>query len=505
MKPLHGGSPLLTALLLSALGVSCGGEGTRASSTGTTTAGTGGASGAGGGATTTSSATTSSGVAGGGSGGMPSGKDGGLEDSGGGSGGSDAGAKDGSVTDGGGPVLAFPEAVGFARLATGGRGGTVVRVTNLNDSGAGSFRDAVSQGHRIVVFTVGGYINLASAVSVSSNLTIAGQTGTGDGIGFMGREVSFSGATNVIVRYLRFRQGSLDPDASKSGINLLNASMAIFDHVSVQFAQWNNVDAVGASNITIQSSIIADPIGQQFNAHTETGPYTWFGNVFANAHNRSPLAKANTQFVNNVVYNFQAGYTAGNSAGVFTHDIVANFFIAGPSTTNAGDAYFQMNGQSVYVSGNCEDSDKNGALGCVASGLPSGTTKLAAPWSPLTASLPSVSATAAYMKATTDAGASLHRDQVDTQVIADVTSLGKTGQLWTSQTATGLSNSGYGTLNGGTTPVDTDGDGMPDAWEKKYGLNPNDPSDASGDFDHTGYTNIEKYINGLADGSYPTN
>jgi hypothetical protein len=294
MKPLHGGTPLLTALVLGALGISCGGEGTRASSTGTTSAGTGGVSGAAGGATSASSATTSSGVAGGGSGGMPSGKDGGLEDSGGGGGASEGGVMEGGVTDGGGPVLAFPEAVGFARLATGGRGGTVVRVTNLNDSGPGSFRDAVSQGHRIVVFTVGGYINLASAVSVSSNLTIAGQTGTGDGIGFMGREVSFSGATNVIVRYLRFRQGSLDPDASKSGINLLNASMAIFDHVSVEFAQWNNVDAVGASNITIQSSIIADPIGQQFNAHTETGPYTWFGNVFANAHKRAARSPKRT-------------------------------------------------------------------------------------------------------------------------------------------------------------------------------------------------------------------
>ena len=101
------------------------------------------------------------------------------------------------------------------------------------------------------------------------------------------------------------------------------------------------------------------------------------------------------------------------------------------------------------------------------------------------------------------AGASLHRDQVDSLVIADVTSLGKTGSLWTHQTNTGLSNSGYGTLSGGTPATDTDGDGMPDAWEERYGLNPSDPSDANGDFDHTGYTNIEKYINGLVDRSYP--
>ncbi len=100
-------------------------------------------------------------------------------------------------------------------------------------------------------------------------------------------------------------------------------------------------------------------------------------------------------------------------------------------------------------------------------------------------------------------GPSLHRNQVDALVIADVNSLGKSGSLWTTQTATGLGNSGYGTLAGGTPPVDTDNDGMPDAWETKYGLNPNDPSDATGDFDHTGYTNIEKYINGIVDGLYP--
>jgi hypothetical protein len=114
-----------------------------------------------------------------------------------------------------------------------------------------------------------------------------------------------------------------------------------------------------------------------------------------------------------------------------------------------------------------------------------------------------VSAAAAYASVIAGVGASLHRDQVDAQVIADVTSLGANGHLWTSQTQTGLANSGYGTLAGGTAPTDTDGDGMPDGWELRYGLNPNSAADANGDFDHTGYTNIEKYINGLVDGSYP--
>jgi hypothetical protein len=379
----------------------------------------------------------------------------------------------------------------------------VYHVTNLNDSGAGSFRDAVSAGPRIIVFDVGGYINLSTPVSAKGNLTIAGQTAPGDGIGIMGRETSFSGATNVIVREMRFRQGSLDSDSTKSGINLLNTTTMIFDHVSIEFAQWNNIDSVGASNVTVQHSITADPIGQQFAAHSETGPYTWYGNLFASAHNRCPLAKANTQYVNNVVYNFQAGYTAGNTAGVFSHDVIDNYFIAGPSTTNASDAFFQVNNQPIFNSGNLLDSNADGKLNGAALGNPGGAVVLNAAWSADTALIPAVSAADAYAAVVASAGASLHRDQVDSLVIADLTSLGSSGHLWTSQTQTNLANSGYGTLAGGTAPTDTDGDGMPDAWETRYGLNPNSAADANGDFDGTGYTNIEKYINGLIDGSYP--
>jgi hypothetical protein len=118
--------------------------------------------------------------------------------------------------------------------------------------------------------------------------------------------------------------------------------------------------------------------------------------------------------------------------------------------------------------------------------------------------MPTTSAADTYTTVLANAGCWPNkRDQVDSLVVADLKSLGKSGQLWTTQTATGLGNSGYGTLAGGTAPVDTDKDGMPDAWETKYGLNPNDASDATGDFDKTGYTNIEKYINGIVDGSYP--
>ena len=106
-----------------------------------------------------------------------------------------------------GQQLAFPGALGYGEYATGGRGGSVYHVTNLADSGAGSFRDAVSQPNRIIVFDVGGYIALASAVSCANNLTIAGQTAPGGGIGVMNNEVSFSGKNNIICRLYAFPAG----------------------------------------------------------------------------------------------------------------------------------------------------------------------------------------------------------------------------------------------------------------------------------------------------------
>lgn len=344
-------------------------------------------------------------------------------------------------------TVAFPGAVGFGAGATGGAGGSEYQVTNLNDSGAGSFRDAVSGSHRIITFAVGGYIVLDSAVSVGSDLTIEGYTAPGGGIGIMGREVSFAGSSNDIVRDVRFRQGTLDSDSGKSSLSLYEASDMIFDHVSVEFGQWDDVDSVGASDITIQNSIIADPIGQRFAAHTETGPYTWYRDLFANDHNRNPLAKADTQFVNNVVYDYQGGYTAGNSSGQFSHDVVGNYFVAGPVTTSPSDAYYQMGNQLVYNSGNVLDGDKNGQLGGSALGVGGGGTALGAPWSSTTAGIPTVSAADAYSVVISDVGA-YPRDQVDSLVVADATSAGTSGILWSSQTQTGLGNDGYGTISG---------------------------------------------------------
>jgi len=318
---------------------------------------------------------------------------------------------------------AFPGAVGFGSTATGGRGGTVVYVTNLNDSGTGSFRSAVGTRGATVVFAVGGYVQALSPISFASNLTIAGQTAPGQGFGVFGAEMSFSGSSNCIVRHMRFRDGSLDPNwPGTSGtnshtncVNLYNTNGMMFDHCSLEFAAYNNVDSTSAVDVTFQNCIVADPIKeQQFNFHLDTGPGTFIGNIFANSHNRSILAKANLQYVNNTVYNYQAGFTTGDSSGAFYYDFINNDFISGPATTNKNDAYYQVDGnQHAYAVGNLVNGNSANSIGATALSTYYFTSANA---TTPTTSLPIASAATSVINNLDNAGA-LPRDQVDAQVI----------------------------------------------------------------------------------------
>lgn len=416
-------------------------------------------------------------------------------------------------------LLAFPGAQGFGKNATGARTGTVYHVTNLNDAGTGSFRDAVSASNRFVVFDVGGYIQLATAVSAKSNLTIAGQTAPGGGIGFRGGELSFANQSNIICRYLRIRPGSETASTDDDALSLFRAQNVMIDHSSFEFAPWNNIDAVSddwqnypVTNITIQDSLIADPTGQQFGAHTESvsSQLAWYRNIFANSHNRNPLAKINTVFVNNLLYNYSAGYTTHTSTN-FTHDILNNYFVMGPASTGTDNTWYQIDlNQSIYYSGNLKDTNLNGTLDG-ATTTPywyQGTgTVLTSPWSTETAATTPLSAPSAARVAMSLAG-TLPRDPMDALIISQVMTLGSgtTGSgantvgpddaLYTTQTATGLDNNGYGTITGGTRPSDTDNDGMPDNWENANGSSPstNDAMTKASD----GYTLLEHYVNWLA-------
>ena len=342
---------------------------------------------------------------------------------------------------------AFSGAVGFGAISIGGNGGTTVHVTNLNDSGAGSFRDAVSASNRIIVFDVSGYIVLKSAISLSSHLTINGQTAPAPGIGIMGGEISASGKTDIVIRNMRMRQGNMDSDTGKSAFNAGDASNVILDHCSIEFGQWDSVDVVSTANFTLSNSIIALPIGQQFGCHLEGGPATFYRNLWVSAHNRQPLAKSNTQYINNVVYNYQAAYTVANTGGDFEHDLIGNYFIAGPSTTSSSNALYQMDAnQQVYLSGNLLDANEDGVLNGAAISSAGSAKLLSQSWAETSQSLAgSLAAADAYAYVVANAGAS-PRDQVDAYVVAQVQSLGKSGAIITNQASTGLANDGYGTL-----------------------------------------------------------
>jgi len=216
----------------------------------------------------------------------------------------------------------------------------------------------------------------------------------------------------------------------------------------------------------------------------------------SSGHDRNPMAKVNNIFVNNVVYNYQAGYTCADTTGVFSHDIVNNYFITGPATTSAGDDFFQFDSsQSVYASGNLLDSADSGVL-TGSSTTPSGVTVLSSPWSTVTTTIPTLSAASAVRQDVSLSGAQ-PRDQVDALIQADLLSFGTNGAgggLWTSQSSDGLGNDGYGVITNGTVPA-LDSDGLPTYFEVAMGLNTN--ASNANTVTASGYTYVEVYINWL--------
>jgi pectate lyase len=387
---------------------------------------------------------------------------------------------------------AFPGAAGFGAAATGGRGGTVYHVTNLDDAGPGSFRDAVSQGPRIVVFDVGGYINLASPLSIKSNITVAGQTAPGDGVATRGYQVSLSNADNVIVRYMRFRHG-LTPNQNRDGITVNEGSNQIFDHVSVSWGRDENFSVNSSTNITVQNSIISEGLDpHSCGGLIQSDGVTLLRNLYAHNKTRNPKVKGRNEFVNNVVYNWGSdAYIEGDSAGRSDANVIGNYFVKGPSTGSAGPFTRGNLNFHIYAAGNYYDPDKDGTL----DGRPTTTADLGnVVVEPAPFPFPTVAATsaaAAYQAVVDQAGASLRRDLVDRRLITELT--GQSGAIITDPAAVG----GFGTLNGGTAPADGDRDGMPDAWERANGLDPVNAADGD-DYGADGYTNVERYLNGLA-------
>ena len=406
-------------------------------------------------------------------------------------------------------IIAFPGAEGFGKYAKGARASaspTVYHVTNLNDSGIGSFRDAVSASNRIVVFDIAGVINITSRIVVSSNIYIAGQTAPGEGITVYGNGFSYSGANNVICRYLRMRMGNIG-ESGKDACGIANGSNMIFDHVSVSWGRDETFSISGNEciNITIQNSIIS----QGLMAHSAggliqtDGGVTLYRNAYIDNGTRNNKIKGVNQYVNNLVYNWDSGayIMGGDSEGESFANAVSNYFIKGPS-----DGVSPMSGANekyhIYASDNWHDGNKNGKFDgyLIPQSEYSGGPDFQATPYPYPA-LPTWPATSLIDSVLPGVGASLpYRDLADYYVIDELKSYGKKGYLITNETENPIGTPAQWSMWTGTKRTDTDNDGIPDTWETANGLNPGLASDAVKAASN-GYLNIENYINSIT-GSY---
>ena len=397
--------------------------------------------------------------------------------------------------------LAFPGAQGWGRFATGGRTGTVYHVTNLNDTGAGSLRNAVSQPNRIVVFDVAGVIHINSRIVFSKNLYVAGQTAPGEGITVYGDGVSFSGAENIIVRYMRFRMGH-NGSSGKDCAGIANGQNMIFDHCSFAWGLDEtfsiNPDGKGASpeHITLQNSIV----GQGLMTHSagglmQTNYVSLIGNFLCDNNTRNFKVKGINQYANNMVYNWSNGayIMGGDSEGKSYVNIQSNLFINGPAKGGAaftgGNADFHC-----YGVDNWQDNDMNGVFNPFEITDYNAATRESKPYdypalqlnpgrTLLETNLPTVGASLPY------------RDPVDCYMMDEVMSYGKKGALISNEETLAYGAPTTWNVFHGVKRTDTDGDGMPDEWEKANGTDP--AKDDAMKLAANGYANIENYINGI--------
>lgn len=459
-------------------------------------------------------------------------------------------------------IVAFPGAEGGGKFATGGRGGEVVYVTNLNDSGAGSFRDAVGTPNRIVLFKVGGTIALKSDVVVKSNVTVAGQTAPGGaGITLKNYKIGLGG-NNIILRYISSRPGERGVNADYDAFGGSDGSNSIVDHCSIG---WGNDEQWGLysanDNATVQYSIIGP--ANSFSYHSKgihgfgimlgRSNISWHHNLIV--HNlsrnfRGKIVGTNTaDFTNNIIYDWgsEAAY------GTIGHINYANNTLKMGTSTAGGIHYINVGNSGtspenylVYLSGNrflnkdntnystFTSNNWSGIIYDAASGKNEANTRSNAAMPMLVNGIDvstvsnAESSENSYNHVVDYAGAAIsstQRTPIDKQVVNDTKN--GTGTLSGARPYSEATDEQKATISKysiacGTTyvypasvltgaPKDTDGDGMPDDWEIARGLNPNSSKAADGtlepkgDYCGKGYTNIEYYLNDLTVNSFPEN
>ena len=439
--------------------------------------------------------------------------------------------------------IAFPGAEGFGKYATGGRGGKVAAVTNLNDNGEGSFRNALEKfpGEPLtVIFKVSGIIELQTKIQIKrSNLTIAGQTAPGDGICLKNQSLILNGASakgnhgNIIIRFIRSRPGGT-LKTGLYGYDMENCHDVIVDHCSFSWANEECAAMYDTKNTTVQWCIVSEGLyeaGHQ-KGHRSYGG-VWGGQYASYHHNliahqnsravrfdgaRAHDTMAIIDYRNNVIYNWGNanacyGGEVNITGGVSQVNLVNNYYKPGPATAGAELKFVHANYNAKeakgtgewYLHGNIMEGNKAltkknfKGLDLMEEGYP----KKAEAKEPfkIDAAIPEQSAIAAYEAVLKYAGAVLpKRDGVDERIINETRTATATGKglfgkagIIDSPIAVG----GWSEYKNGVAPADTDEDGMPDEWEKKNGLNAADATDRN-KIGADGFTMVEKYLNELA-------
>lgn len=412
-------------------------------------------------------------------------------------------------------IPAFPGAEGFGSTTRGGRGGRVVFVTSLADSGPGSLRAACEmEGPRVVVFRVSGLITLAAPIEVKNPyLTIAGQTAPGDGICL--RNFPFVIATHdVVVRYLRSRLG----DQSKYQGDCITigpgARNVVIDHCSATWSIDESLSLTGnVSDVTVQWCLIGQALNRSRHSKgphgygslsRANGPVSWHHNLWAHNNARNPRLGDNYgrppfpvfDLRNNVIYNYGAIAT-GLTQGLLKVNYVANYIKPGPSSRartpirvgSPSDLRFYIR-DNIFEGNDALTADNAQFFDPVFIGGKRQVQTVSEPFD--ARPVHTLSAREAYEAVLSSVGASLpRRDAVDARIVDEARRRG--GQIIDSQREVG----GWPEYRSTPPPKDSDGDGMPDEWEAAHKLDPHDPSDTTLDRNSDGYTNIEEYVNSL--------